>query len=352
MDMISGELCRKVLIIGTDFNGKGGIAFLLHLYSKIFSPFLFICSHRFTTKWVQLGLAIVAFFKLLYYCIFSSVKIVHVHTASYRSFYRESVYILLAKIFRRKVILHLHGGEFELFYNNSSRYVRFICKQADFVVGVSKYFGELFRELNLNENIFVLYNAIQPPLYEKKINNDGKIRISFLGTIDNNKGVFDIIDCMVVNREYFRDKIELHIGGIGDEKHLLAKMKEGNIIDFVRYDGWLDDIQKNELLAQTDIYLQPSYFESLGIAIIEAMSYGIPIIASNTGGIPELVKSSEHGYLIAPGDIEQLFYVLRLLIENKNLRENFGRNSLKKSKEFTIESMEKNIIRLYNILLK
>ncbi|WP_292269367.1 glycosyltransferase family 4 protein [Butyricimonas sp.] len=350
--MISKELSRKVLIIGTDFNGKGGIAFLLHLYSKIFSPFLFICSHRFTTKWIQLRLAIGAFFKLLYYCIFTSVEIVHIHTASYRSFYRESVYVLLAKFFRRKVVLHIHGGEFELFYNTSSCYVKFVCKKVDCLVCVSDYFREAFNRLNLNKNILVLYNAILPPICSKSVYDGGKIKISFLGTIDDNKGVFDIIKCMVTNKEYFRNQVELHIGGIGDKERLMSMVIEGKIADFVYYHGWLDVVQKNELLAKTDIYLQPSYFESLGIAIIEAMSYGIPVIASHTGGIPELVESSRQGYLIEPGDINQLYTVLRLLIENQSLREKLGRNSLEKSKKFSIETMEKNMVQLYNKLLK
>ncbi len=351
MNLISTELCRKVLIIGTDYNGKGGIASLLFLYSKIFSPFLFVCSHRFTTKWGQLCLAITAFFKLIYYCIFSSIKIVHIHTASYRSFYRESIYVLVAKFFRRKVILHLHGGEFELFYKTFPGYIRFICRRVDCIVGVSNYFKDLFRKLDLNSNIIVVYNAIELPLFCKKSNNDGKVQVSFLGAIDHNKGVFDIIDCLVSNKEYFKDKIELNIAGIGNEERLLAMLGEGNILEFVHYYGWLDNIQKNELLAQTDIYLQPSYFESLGIAIIEAMSYGIPVIASNTGGIPELVQSSD-GYLIEPGNKKQLFDALRSLIENSDLRKELGDNALKKSREFSIESMEKSMLQLYNKLLK
>lgn len=349
--MIPRLISKQVLIIGTHLDGKGGIAILLKSYSQIFPVFYYVCSHKFSNRWYQLWITFTAFFKVVYYCSMRRIKIVHIHTASYRSFFRDSVYLLIAKLFNKKIIMHIHGGEFEQFFYKYPHYCRCVCQKADCVVAVSYFFGKIFRRLQLNHQVEVLYNAAEKPLYQKIYDRDGIINILFLGTIDDNKGVFDVLKCFMEHKDYFQSRVVLHIGGIGDSSRLEKEIKEFGLQDVVLYHGWMNQIEKNHMLAMTDIYIQPSYFESLGIAIIESMSYGIPVIASNTGGIPELVDSGSNGFLIPPGDMEQFFCVLSSLIENNDLCMQMGMKSLEKSRNFTIEQMEINIVELYRSFL-
>ena len=129
--------------------------------------------------------------------------------------------------------------------------------------------------------------------------------MSFLGTIDDNKGIFDVIDIMGKNQNYFRGKIQFYIGGLGQEQRLTQQIATYGISDFVRYLGFVNGNDKAELLSNTDIYIQPSYVESFGISILEAMSYGASIISTNVGGIPEVVDNN-NGFLVTPGDCEAL----------------------------------------------
>ncbi len=101
----------------------------------------------------------------------------------------------------------------------------------------------------------------------------------------------------------------------------------------------------------TDIYLQPSYFESLGISILEAMSYSIPIIASNTGGIPDLVSDGENGYLIQPGDVESIFACIQSLIEDPVMMRRMGACSYKRSQNFFPERIKCEVVELYKSIL-
>ena len=342
---------KKILLIGTSYEGKGGIAILLKIYLQLFANVSFVCSHKFANKWNQLWIAFIAIFKVIYYLVFTNIQIVHIHTASYRSFFKDSLYLLIAKLFNKKVILHLHGGEFEKFYSHNKKYCNWICHKADCIVGVSKYFGNLFERLDLNKEIKVIYNAVDKPLYSKKELSNPTLNILFLGTIDENKGIFDTIECFAKHIDYFQDKVILHICGVGDSERLTAMIEKYQLHNNIKYHGWVNYQEKNRLLSISDIYIQPSYFESLGIAIIEAMGYGIPIVASRTGGIPELVETGKNGILITPGSTDELFNALSSLIEDSSLRQKMGECSLKSSTQFTLEKMESDIVELYKSLL-
>lgn len=340
----------KVVIIGTDIRGKGGIAILLDIYLRLFPNIKYIRSHKFSNVIFQFLIALFACFRLIYCLCFQHVSIVHIHTASYRSFIRDSVYLLIAKFFRKKVILHLHGGEFEKFYLQNKKYCNYICHRADCIVAVSNYFGEIFRRYQLNDRVEVIYNSADKPLFSKNNLSNKCLNILFLGTIDNNKGVFDLVQCIARNYEKFHNKVVLNICGVGDSGRLMSMIEDYSLSDVVIYHGWVDNYKKNQLLSIADIYVQPSYFESLGIAIIEALGYGIPIVASNTGGIPELVVDGENGFLIEPGNIDNLFNALSILIDTPVLREQMGNKSLTKSKLFTHEYMKNQVVNLYKSL--
>ena len=347
--MINKDVSSKILIVGTDTNGKGGMAILLNSHSKLFEVFNYVCSHRFSNILVQLFLAISAIFRVIYYCLFKDIRIVHIHSASYRSFYRESLYLLIAKLFNKKVILQLHGGEFEVFYNQNKRYCQYICHKADCLVGVSNYFENMFRRLNLNDNIVTLYNVVEKPINEKQQfdKHKSKLEILFFGAIDVNKGIFEVLDMWGENKEQMSELFHLTICGIGDSDRLNKIIYDFQLSDTVTYKGWVNIEDKNNLLAQSDIYLQPSHFESLGIAIIEALSYGIPVIASNVGGIPELITDNENGYLIPVGDMEQLKFKLIYLSHHIDLFDAFEIRAKQKASQFFSENIEKDIITLY-----
>lgn len=345
-----------IIYLGTDPQGHGGMATVMRFYQKIAGEkFRFICVHRFEGKLFQLLRAIRAYLLLLGYCTLSSVKLIHIQTASYHSFYRDSLYLLLAKLFKKKVILHLHGGEFELFYRKSPRYCSFICRKADCIVGVSEYFVKVFRTLDLNENIICLYNPISSPSFSLTQDRyrlvKSHIDISFLGTINQQKGIFDILECWKLHRDYFSNRVHLHIGGIGEVDKLHSLVKEYGLEGLTTYHGWLENGAKEELWKYTDIYLQPSHFESFGIAILEAMSHGIPVIASNVGGIPELVQHGDNGILIEPANTDQLFEAIKNLIEIPEERKRMGDIGLKRSTKFYEKNIEGEIKKLYSELL-
>lgn len=349
--MISAKLSSRILFVGTDPDGKGGIASVIKSCSREVENFRYVCSHRFAGRLSQLWLAFSAAFKTAWMCAFDGIELVHIHTASYRAFLRESIYLLIAKAFRKKVVLQLHGGEFEIFYGRHPRYCNYICRKADCLVGVSEYFGDMFRRLGLNNNVVVVYNAVDKVLFDKLPNDNGIVRVLFMGAIDHNKGIFDVLECFSRNRDQLKGLVTLDICGVGEEDKLLKMIAVGGLKEFVFYRGWIDGEGKHSLLASSDIYIQPSYFESFGIAIVEAMSYGIPVIASETGGIPEIVRHGINGFLINPGDMERFLENLLRLTADAGLRKEMKGPCLATAALFTSANMERELTKLYENLL-
>ena len=164
--MISNK-SKNILTIGTDTNGKGGIAILIQSYSKMFKKFNFIASHQEGNLFKKTALSISALLRCCYYCIFKPIRIVHIHTASFTDFYRQSIYVFCAKVFRKKVILHIHGAKFEQFYENHRSFVRFVCHKADVLVTVSNYFIDYLKVSSLsipNTSIIIFFSFPMSPI--------------------------------------------------------------------------------------------------------------------------------------------------------------------------------------------
>ena len=176
--MISNK-SKNILTIGTDTNGKGGIASSYNLIQRCSRNLISLLHIKKEICLRKTALSISALLRCCYYCIFKPIRIVHIHTASFTDFYRQSIYVFCAKVFRKKVILHIHGAKFEQFYENHRSFVRFVCHKADVLVTVSNYFIDYLKEQKLNNNIFLLPNVTYKPSVGPIKKNDQKHPSSF-----------------------------------------------------------------------------------------------------------------------------------------------------------------------------
>lgn len=132
----------------------------------------------------------------------------------------------------------------------------------------------------------------------------------------------------------------------GDEEEKLLTLArsydlESNIISI----GIRNDIA--DILAITDIYTQPSRTEGISLSIMEAMSASLPVVATNIGGIPEVVVDGFTGCLIEKENANDLADKLEKLIANSDLRKELGTNGKIKSKEFSLITSVKKLIKIY-----
>ena len=172
-----------------------------------------------------------------------------------------------------------------------------------------------------------------------------------MGTIGNQKGTWDILDVIVKYKDELSPCFELLIGGNGDVKQLNDRIRKYNLSKIVTFIGWIRGKDKHEALLDSDLYLLPSYYEGLPISILEAMAYQLPIISTNVGGIPQIVKNFENGFLIQPGNQKELIDSLRYFISDRDKLITFGKKSEELINNYLPERVIEKLETIYQDLL-
>ncbi|MCK9595027.1 MAG: glycosyltransferase family 4 protein [Candidatus Omnitrophica bacterium] len=130
-----------------------------------------------------------------------------------------------------------------------------------------------------------------------------------------------------------------------------ALVNELGLADNVLLTGWRRDVPA--ILSTLDIFALSSYWEGLPIAVLEAMAASKPVVATDTGGITEVIRDGENGFLVKPGDIAKMAAKVSLLLADRSLRERLAMNASKSlSSAFTTTDMCRNTGNLYSFLIK
>lgn len=327
--MLSEKISKNILTIGCSYrNPKGGIAMVMKNYEDyVFPDFKCVVNSGGKNKFEKLfkgvyGL-ILMFSKLLFD---RKIKIVHIHTASYNSFKRSIWYLRLAKFFRKKVILHIHGGGFKDYYATNPKWISKMLNKSDGIIVLSESWKEYFQTITQHPEIFIVENIVAEPINGEKHKSD-KFELLFLGLINPAKGIFDLLEVLKENINEFSGKVLLHIGGNGNVDELKQKIEEYGLSDMVAFEGFVSGDKKTELLQNCDAYILPSYVEGLPISILEAMSYKKPILSTPVGGIPEVVKDGVNGILFDPGDKNAIASAIIKLQQDNNLLKQMEKES-------------------------
>jgi glycosyltransferase involved in cell wall biosynthesis len=293
---------------------------------------LLINSHAQGPISLRLKTAFVAFTSLIGLLLRRRVSFIHCHAAMKGSFWRKSIFALLAKVFDVPVALHLHGGIMKEFVARQPfllrKLIQWILSKQSVVIVLSKSWKEYVKSISPNANIHILSNyVVLPELNGIEIRNDSRhIDVLFLGVINQAKGVFDLLPA-------FKDALSLQptlrlvIGGKGEIERAQAIAKELKIESNVIFTGWVSGEEKLKLLRQAQLYVLPSYNEGLPVSVLEAMSWQIPIISTRVGGIPELVRDGIDGLLITAGDQSALAKAISRIGQDAELRRQMGANA-------------------------
>lgn len=207
----------------------------------------------------------------------------------------------------------------------------------------------------------VVYLGIDPIDNIEKKPSDSKIRILFLGRLESRKGIdilLEVIPSLLAKHNNLvfeiagNDKIEEN--GTTYKDAFLNKFSNNNeILNAVNFYGEVSEKEKNDLFNNCDIFVAPSRYESFELVILEAMRSGKPVICSNCGGMKEVVTDGSTGYLINPGDSNDLEQKLLKLIKNEYDRIRFGKNGkMIFNEKFTSDVFAENSLNLYKKRMK
>lgn len=357
--MISDKVAKRVLLVGPDYKDhKGGIGALIDVHREYYEVFNFIPSFRSynsnarkTIFFLQQLLKIISFLSKN-----KDIRLVHVHSAKSGSLYRKLIVAYIAKvIFKKKIINHIHTGHFKHFYDDSNwagkRLIRFFLKMNDVTITVSDYWKRYFIASFDLQNVYKLNNMVKRVECNETVVNGGPVTMLFLGIITRDKGIFDLLKVIAVNRELLKNKLKLVIGGSGQVEELNEIIESNNLRGIVDYKGWVTGEEKEKLIQHSDVYILPSYYEGVPISILEAMRYGKPIISTFVGGIPEIVEPGINGLLINPGDYKALLNSLLYYINDHGNISKHGHASLHKVKDYYPEAITPQLETIYSSLL-
>jgi glycosyltransferase involved in cell wall biosynthesis len=199
-------------------------------------------------------------------------------------------------------------------------------------VQTEKIRREILREFP-KKNIIVVPNGVE--LKKKPASRD---KVVFVGNLIERKGVEFLIMAMK------GVDAELLIVGNGPMRPRLEVMSRDNI----KFVGKVMSHEVERYMRQGKIFVLPSVRgEGLPNVILEAMSMGLPIVATNIAGIPDVIEHGKTGFLVEPGDPEQLRKYIKRLLENDKLRERMSRNCLEKVKKYSWENVIRRLETIY-----
>lgn len=276
-----------------------------------------------------------------------SFDIVHVHMSHRASFYRKRLFIKKANRTGKKILIHLHGSEFDVFYKNEcnekqKNEIKRIFDMASVVVVLSEEWQKKAMDFCNPDKLIVLYNAVKIPDFKRFDYDDNNVL--FLGRLGNRKGSFDLLKAVPEVLKIVSDA-HFYLGGDGEIAQTQEMIRKLGIEKTVSYIGWVTGEEKKDMLKKCSTFVLPSYHEGMPMALLEAMSYGDAVISTTVGGIPKVIQNGYNGLLIEPGDIKGLTdAIIRVLTNDKPF---LGQNAFK-----TIEekfNAEKNIIILLEI---
>jgi glycosyltransferase involved in cell wall biosynthesis len=254
------------------------------------------------------------------------VSIVHCHAAMRGSFWRKSIFAIVARAFGIPTLFHLHGSEMKSFYAGQSRWVQRIIshqlEHASRVIVLSESWKAFVLSIAPRSRPVVVPNYVRIPNAATAIQKS-TLTLLFLGLIGQRKGVFDLLQAFAGARARHAN-LRLVIAGDGQLAQAAKMARELQIADGVTFAGWVDGSAKTALLETADIYLLPSHNEGLPVSVLEAMAYRLPVITTSVGGIPELMTDGVEGRLITPGDLLALERAICELARDFALRRRFG----------------------------
>ncbi len=344
---------KKVLVVATSQKTRGGITSVIKAH-EIGEQW-----KKFHCKWVEthidknsiykLWYFIKGYFTFLYFLPF--YNLVHIHTSEPPSALRKCVFMWWAKLWRKKVIVHFHAFSPETTINSKYQKIyHYLFNKADVVVVLSEMWKNNVNQVfQLGNKVQVIYNPCTTEMLSNKYQK--KKQILYAGTVNARKGYADMIKAFAQISSLYPDW-QIVFAGNGEIEKGKTLAQELGIERQTIFLGWINGSAKDKAFKEASIFCLPSYAEGFPMAVLDAWSYGLPVITTPVGGIPDIAKEGSNLLLFSPGDIDSLATQIERLIRDKDLRDRLSQESIHLANTtFNIKTINKEIETLYMKLI-
>jgi L-malate glycosyltransferase len=289
------------------------------------------------------------------------IELLHVHYAiphAYAGYMAKKM--LKEQGIKIPMVTTLHGTDITLVGNHPfyKPAVSFSINHSDVVTSVSQDLkDETYRLFDIKREIYVVPNFIEVnkdklaglPCKRSQMAGDNQRIITHISNFREVKRIPDVVK--IFNEIQKKIPSKLLMVGDGPEREPAEKLvADLGLNDKVIFFGNSNEI--NEILCFSDLFLLPSQTESFGLAALEAMATGVPVISTNSGGLPEVNREGYSGYLGNVGDVEYMAQKAIEILEDDDKLLTFKHNALKVAQEFDIQKIMPMYENIYRRALK
>ena len=343
----------RVLMIGPSLESRGGMATVERQLMERLPQAKFISTYDDCGKAKKALIALGAYAQ---FCrALKDADIVHAHMASRGSYERKSLFLRKAMAAGKKTVIHLHGGEFGVWFddemdNKKRDEVRALFGDADAVILLSEEWEKWLVDRGFKaKKLVVMHNAVTVPA--EPCSPCSHQDVLFLGRLDANKSPDVLLRASRTMLSEHPDA-KLLFGGDGYPERYRALAEDLGIADRCEFFGWITGDEKERLFERAGAYCLPSKNEGMPMSVLEAMAHGIPTIATPVGGVPQVIEDGVNGFLVPVNDEGALSSILCRLADSADLRGAIGaagRAAIEHG--FNIEKIAKELSQLYKGLV-
>lgn len=340
---------KRVLVVATSRKTRGGITAVLRLYEQSTMWEHYHCkwieTHRDGSKWRKAWYAIRAL--LQYMVLLPFYDIVHIHFSLPPSAYRKYTFFKLAKMMGKKTVIHLHcGSQIDDIWGTVYQQM---FEQCDCGIVLSEVLKKKIEEhIETTAKIRVVYNPC--PIITNTENYEKKNHILFSGTLYEGKGYKDLIRAFSKVADVHKDW-SLVLAGNGEVKQARELSAQLGISEQVELLGWVNGESKEKTFKQASVFCLPSYAEGFPMAVLDAWAYGLPVLTTPVGGIPDVAVDGENMLMFHPGDINTLAEKLDLIMSDDALRGKLSASSARMAAEkFNLNTIATQVAEIYESL--
>ena len=335
----------KVLVVATSRKTRGGITSVVKAHETGEQWKKYHCrwieTHRDGPTWRKLWYLVTALVE--YMVLLPFYDIVHIHIAAVN---RKMPFLFLALLFHKRIITHYHFPDpSTTLYSN--RY-KWCVLHSDICIVLSETWKELFVKLFHVSNIRVIYNPCSE--VEKATFGVREKYILYAGTLSERKGYRDLIKAFSKSAN-FHPEWKLVFAGNGEIEMAKSLSKEYGITAQCEFLGWIVGNRKKEAFQKASAYCLPSYGEGFPMGVLDAWAYGLPVITTPVGGLPDVLQEGKNALIFTPGDIDSLSKHLDAIMGSEQLRLSLSESSTMLADGiFNVRHINKQLENLYDEL--
>lgn len=247
-------------------------------------------------------------------------------------------------------------------YNYLNKVKRYSITSSDVNIFVSEWLFNYVQE-NIDENMIpnskVIYNGVDDKCLTsdciQNVKESKVVKILYCGRLARKKGIHVLLKAisLLKSNKTISEELRVEIVGEGQEyNNLLTLVDELNLNDNVVFTGYLEQSLVYEKMREADIMVIPSLEEPFGLVSVEAMASGAVVIASNAGGLKEIIVHNENGLLFEPNDESDLAQKISLVWENEDLKDRLRSGGKLTAKKFDWVQIAKETSQIYDYMIK